>query len=276
MSLFFGLLSFVALIVFIVGMIKPGWVVFWTNNKTRKWGCMYLAAFVVLFIVGVSIPNPAPDTNPVVKTSNSAPARAGISSATGTPAATSSATTAPVDTTPATINVDKTLGSGFYTVGTDIPSGTYSFKATSGGGNVMTEDGSINEIMGVSSKGSGYQPTFSNANLTDGAVLEIAGVTLEVTCGSASGVPLQPRSQSITGTKQFSAGNYTAGKDFPAGTYDLKALSGGGNVTTADGKLNAIMGTDDDTYEKTYSNVELDDGAVLQISGATISMTPSK
>lgn len=209
-----------------------------------------------------------------------APTAASPSSAVVSSQATSKTATtskAAVSSAASSVKVDKTLESGFYTVGVDIPAGTYNFKAVSGGGNVSTSDVSVNEIMGTADKGSNYQATFNNAKLSNGIVLDIAGVSVEVTCDNASGAALKPRNQSITGVKQFAAGNYTAGKDFTAGTYDLVVVSGGGNVSTADGKLNAIMGTDsDDSYLKNYHNVEFKDGAVLNISGVTISLTPSK
>lgn len=40
------------------------------------------------------------------------------------------------------------------------------------------------------------------------------------------------------------SGNYTAGEDFPAGTYDLEAIEGGGNVQGSG--LNEIMGVNKD------------------------------
>lgn len=72
---------------------------------------------------------------------------------------------------------------------------------------------------------------------------------------------------------QLSSGNYTSGIDFPAGTYDLTAVKGGGNVSTTNmysGGLNAIMGVSGENYEKEYKNIQIPDGEVLTISGVTI------
>lgn len=267
MTTVFSLLAVAALVVFIIGMVKPQLVVFWSKKKSRGMACLYLVVMVMcFFFVGA--------TSSV----------ANVSSTNSNSSSTVSTSTKPNKTiskassaAPATVKVNETLSSGFYTVGTDIPSGTYNFKAVKGGGNVTTEDGSINEIMGVKGKGSEYTPTFNNADLEDGTVLSISSVTLQITSDDANGSTLAKRSQNIKKSFKFSAGNYKSGKDFPTGTYDIAAVSGSGNVTTDDGSLNAIMGTSgDDMYEKSYSNVDLSDGKTLQITGVTVSLTPSK
>jgi hypothetical protein len=80
------------------------------------------------------------------------------------------------------------------------------------------------------------------------------------------------------------SGNYTAGMDFPAGVYDIEAVSGGGNVSSDnlyDGGINAIMGTEDkndraDLYEQQYSNIRLPEGTVLRISGVVVEISSDK
>lgn len=192
----------------------------------------------------------------------------------------SKATTSTVNVaTPTKKSVNQTLSSGNYTVGIDIPAGTYNFKATAGGGNVSTSDVTIDEIMGIASKGSEYTPTYSNADLSNGIVLSISGVTLQITSKDASGVALKKRLQTITKVEQFSDGNYVAGKDFPAGTYNLTAIKGSGNVSDDDvsNLLDAIMGTENNGMNlQNYKNVDFESGTKLTISGVTISLTPSK
>jgi hypothetical protein len=56
---------------------------------------------------------------------------------------------------------------------------------------------------------------------------------------------------------ELSSGHYTAGIDFPAGTYDIVAVSGGGNVSSSNmfsGGINAIMGVDTSSgmYEQVF------------------------
>lgn len=73
-------------------------------------------------------------------------------------------------------------------------------------------------------------------------------------------------------------GNYVAGADFTAGTYDIEAVSGLGNVisdnSSLDGGINAIMGTKtEDTLgiaEQEYSNIKLPDGTTLMLSGVKV------
>lgn len=68
-------------------------------------------------------------------------------------------------------------------------------------------------------------------------------------------------------SKTFSPGYYTAGYDFPAGTYNLKATFGGGNVISEGAGLNLIMGLkSDDMYTKTYNNASFSNGDVVQIA----------
>lgn len=68
-------------------------------------------------------------------------------------------------------------------------------------------------------------------------------------------------------SKTFSPGYYTAGYDFPAGTYNLKATFGGGNVISEGAGLNIIMGLkSDDMYTKTYNNASFSNGDVVQIA----------
>lgn len=70
----------------------------------------------------------------------------------------------------------------------------------------------------------------------------------------------------------FTAGRYTAGIDFPAGTYDLTAISGTGNVSSSNlysGGLNEIMGiSDNDLYVPSFNGAVLEDGVVLKIGGS--------
>ena len=87
----------------------------------------------------------------------------------------------------------------------------------------------------------------------------------------------------ITVDQEFSSGNYTAGIDFPAGTYNIVAVSGGGNVSSSnlyDGGINAILGTEDqnelmDMYEQEYKNIDLPEGTTLTIDGVQVQLVPS-
>lgn len=79
-------------------------------------------------------------------------------------------------------------------------------------------------------------------------------------------------------TVKLSNGNYVAGSDFEAGTYDIVAVSGNGNVSSSNmfsGGINAVMGTrNSDFYEKEYKNIKLPHGTELTIDGVTINLIP--
>ena len=68
----------------------------------------------------------------------------------------------------------------------------------------------------------------------------------------------------------LTSGNYIAGVDIPAGTYNLTATSGSGNVHSSNmysGGLNETMGTPaDDFYTETFSNLKLPEGETLSLS----------
>ena len=69
----------------------------------------------------------------------------------------------------------------------------------------------------------------------------------------------------------LSSGHYVAGVDIPAGTYNLTATSGNGNVNSSNmysGGLNEIMGTPaDDLYIETFNNLQLPEGETLSLTG---------
>jgi hypothetical protein len=183
------------------------------------------------------------------------------------------------------------LSSGHYTAGVDFLPGKYNIEAIMGGGNVVSSNafsGGINAIMGTPDKNAAvrdmYQQKYSNVSLPDGIRLSISGVTVRITSDAASNVVLKPREQAISQVVTLSNGHFAAGTDFPAGVYDIEAVSGGGNVSSTnpyDGGINAIMGTPDknaiaDMYEQRYKNIDLRQGVVLSVDGVTIKLTPSR
>lgn len=82
-------------------------------------------------------------------------------------------------------------------------------------------------------------------------------------------------------TVELSNGNYTAGKDFKEGAYDIIAVSGSGNVTSSNmfsGGINAMMSDEasnfGDLYEQEYKNINLPKDATLSIDGVKIKLVP--
>lgn len=182
-----------------------------------------------------------------------------------------------------TIVYDRELGSGYYTAGIDFPAGTYDIEVISGNGNVSSDnmyDGGLNAIMGVK-EDEMYQKSYSNISLPKDTVLSVyGGVTIKIHSDSASGEALTPREQPNTEEVELGNGNFVAGTDFPAGVYDIVAVSGSGNVSSDnmfEGGLNAIMGTKkSDLYEKEYKNIDLAEGVTLKVDGVKIKLVPSK
>jgi hypothetical protein len=86
----------------------------------------------------------------------------------------------------------------------------------------------------------------------------------------------------ITATQPFelTTGNYAVGVDIPRGKYNVKALSGMGNFqgkvkSQQYGSLNEILGTEMGSL--TYSNLKLDLGDTINISGSVVlEFTPVK
>lgn len=72
----------------------------------------------------------------------------------------------------------------------------------------------------------------------------------------------------------LSAGYYTAGIDFPAGTYTITAVSGYGNVSSDNmytGGLNEILSNPADEYSiDTFNNARLDSGVVLSVGSTCV------
>jgi hypothetical protein len=101
MGAFIGLLSFIALIFMLVGLIKPAWLKLATRGKVFKW---YGGAFLLLFIVGMGITliwptaaqPPATSPTPVAQV----PTQSASSTATTTTAQ-QTVTPTPTKTTPA-------------------------------------------------------------------------------------------------------------------------------------------------------------------------------
>jgi hypothetical protein len=77
---------------------------------------------------------------------------------------------------------------------------------------------------------------------------------------------------------ELSSGNYTAGIDFPAGTYDIQAISGIGHVASSNllsGGLNETMAINDSRLLKSYEGAELPKGTLLTVGGMKVKISSS-
>ncbi|MEG0898451.1 MAG: hypothetical protein RSF40_01915 [Oscillospiraceae bacterium] len=74
----------------------------------------------------------------------------------------------------------------------------------------------------------------------------------------------------------LSSGNYVAGVDFPAGTYNIIAVKGDGVVSSSnymdDGILAAMGVSADDFYQNEYKNIAFPNKTTLKIDGLTIKL----
>lgn len=211
-----------------------------------------------------------------------------ISSATSTSSAAETTTSSVSEATsesvsPTTEHWEGDLSAGNYIAGKDIPCGTYSLTATSGSGNVSSSNmytGGLNEIMG-SDTSDGYTiNTFNGLQMTDGVILSIGSTAvIHLSSDDAQTSNVTPRAVGAEVQTDLSAGNYTAGTDFPAGVYNIIATGSSGNVSSTnlyDGGVNEIMGTDtsDGMTISQFNNVELPEGTTLTVSGTSIQLVP--
>lgn len=87
-------------------------------------------------------------------------------------------------------------------------------------------------------------------------------------------------STTTSSRKLLENGHFVAGEDFPAGTYDIEAVSGCGNVYSdnlLNGGINAVMGVaSEDIFgnaERKYSNVYLPEGTTLSVLDVKVRIT---
>lgn len=203
-----------------------------------------------------------------------------ISAVEATPSQTSS---------PASVNsFTKELVSGHYTAGIDIPAGVYTIQAIKGSGEVISTNartgGGIEANIAV--KSPGIPDKYTNISLDEGVILSVSGVVVRITCFCPSTNPLKTRNQNLSETITLESGIFIAGKDFPAGVYNIYYISGnGGNVisskNTVHEGINIIMGPEennDDSYfnEQAFMNAKLDEGVELEVVDMKIRLEPSK
>lgn len=272
MSGFFGFLAVASFVAFIVGLIKPDWVVFWTKKKSRGAACLYLAA-VLLFAIISGMSGESPKT-PMTPTGSS-PAASSEFLTSSPPSSTAQSSAAPSSSTPATKAYTATLLPGYYEVGTDIPAGTYDFEIASGRGNVVDIDDGINLIMGNSSEEM-YQKGYKNAKLTEGSTLMLSQCSIKISSQNASTNLKKRDNSSAQAFNITSSGNYEAGKDFQPGYYDIELASGSGNVICPENELNAVMSKDSSFGVTVYKNVKFENGYTLDVEGPKLRLTPSK
>lgn len=201
-----------------------------------------------------------------------------------------------------------TLTAGHYTVGIDIPVGTYSFFSKAGSGNLYSSDLSLNEIFtaedsvaGKTLKEYGIEnfgtEEINNIYLNDGTIVTVTG-TQQISAGCDDGLTSAMISRNQDGPEETELGYglYAAGDDFPAGTYNVIWLEGNGNIQTdpfdMDTGINEIMGDvsidngsefskvvndlNELLYIKEFKNLHFEENDILNINDIKIKLIPSK
>lgn len=172
------------------------------------------------------------------------------------------------------------LQSGYYTAGVDIPSGSYDLEVIRGNGYVTSDNydyGRISEEMGTYDED--YITYFHDMVLYDGNTLKIDGVTLKLTSADASTAPLAGREPWAEEGYTLSSGNYKAGRDFPAGVYDIFYSSGNGYVDLENEEEGIydyyMIGTDPEWDTQVFYHVNLPDKTEISISNLKVDIYPS-
>lgn len=166
------------------------------------------------------------------------------------------------------------LSCGFYIPGIDIPEGKYNLVAVSGSGNVYMHS-SLNEIMSSEDK-EYYIQTFNGADLSGDSPLVIKGdLVLNIKSDSAKTQEMSPREIGSEAQTDLSAGNYTAGTDFPVGAYNIVCTSGMGNIHSSEADVNEIINVDPNGFGiDRINNASFSDGDTLEISGCSVQLQP--
>ena len=182
------------------------------------------------------------------------------------------------------VETEYTLGAGYYTAGIDLPVGKCNLTAVSGNGNINSSNllkGGVNEMFGVDDGNDLYESSFNGLKMKENVVFHISGdVVVQVSYTEVTG-GMTGREYDESQAVELGSGNYTAGTDFPAGTYTVTAVEGTGNVSSTnlfDGGMNEMFGVDDGNglYTSEVKNVEFSDGVDLKVSGVNIRLVPAK
>ncbi|KGO32068.1 hypothetical protein Q757_03250, partial [Oenococcus alcoholitolerans] len=148
----------------------------------------------------------------------------------------------------------------------DIEPGWYMITATGGSGNLQTDDGEVNTILGTTVDNDLDQVDSYRANLKSGQTLQLSGLQGVHLVAITSRTPVD--------NGNLSAGSYEVGYDIKPGRYTISAVQGSGNLQTDDGIVNEILGTtaDSNLGQVTNTTVNLIKGETLNSSLEQISL----
>lgn len=162
------------------------------------------------------------------------------------------------------------LNTGSWTVGKDIKPGHYKLVSTGGSGNVSGDTKSdLNIILSDNPESDYMQLSQYSTYLFKGDEIEISGL---------QGVSFTP----ITKGEDVSNGNlkagvYVVGSDIKPGRYKITAVKGSGNLSSDDGEINEILGTDtSDNMSVNEVTKNLREGDILTATLEEFNITPVK
>ncbi|MGL4283720.1 MAG: hypothetical protein ACRCSI_08935, partial [Eubacterium aggregans] len=170
------------------------------------------------------------------------------------------------------------LTSWDYSVVMDIPVGVYQMVAASGLGTIDTESDALSEAMTMDSTGSNGVTTVEALDLVQGDILKIRG-TLQLKLESEAALVNARTKRKVTESTHYtldSGFSYQSGVEFPAGTYNLKAIRGSGVIRTAvEFSVTENMGsTEDRTMVTEMKNIQLPHGTTLSLEGVSVELIP--
>lgn len=188
------------------------------------------------------------------------------------------------------------LSAGNYKVGYHLPEGTYELTAVSGCGTIDVEDDDNNIYLYEwldSDEESGYRQ-ISNLKLYQGAFIFVSG-GVEVTLSAAnaqSQLMAEGMPNELTKSVPVDSEALMAGRDFPAGVYDIFCTEGFGVVYVyekADGdeepdySYMELMQSSEDAglngrlkdYAMKIYNIELETGMCVEVNDMSLELIPS-
>ncbi|AZZ60065.1 hypothetical protein DSM07_01350 [Oenococcus sp. UCMA 16435] len=231
----------------------------------KKW---WFWVIVVIFFIGAATGGGS--SSKTSKSSNNH-VKAAVSSTKKTKtvaSSSSSASSSSVASAPANTAKTVDLATGNWSVGTgkDIEPGWYTITATGGSGNLQTDDGEVNAILGTTIDNDLDQVDSYRADLKSGQTLQLSGLQGIHLAAITSRIPID--------SGNLSAGSYEIGYDIKPGRYTISAVQGSGNLQTDDGIVNEILGTTADASlgQVTNVTVNLIKGETLNSSLEQISL----
>ena len=171
------------------------------------------------------------------------------------------------------------LTAGLYEAGVDIPAGTFTVKAISGIGNIISSDftgignSGVNALVYKDEDGKVASSLKEKYKIRSGVIWHLSGtVELELTYSDITKEP-SGRVYETTPKYTLTEGFYEVGRDLEPGTYNIKALSGNGNIVALaevngfSTSINDIVGAQDGPFSlMDIKNVHLSKGENLTVT----------